>query len=100
MITPDELIQEANKLANPEPTIKDSGYILESLLAKIRPVNFKALAFEKAEEMLKRKQVLTIETTLPDGTVDDSKSAELEEKIGRASCRERVERTVDEEAVE
>src|SRR5690625_4496213 len=79
MITPDELIQEANKLANPEPTIKDSGYILESLLAKLRPVNFKALAFEKAEEMLKRKQVLTIETTLPDGTVDDSKSAELEE---------------------
>src|SRR5690625_396345 len=124
---PDEIIQEATTLANAEPIHKDSAFVLNSLLKQIKPIDFKKYAFDDVEKLLQRKHELTKATTAPDGSVNDSMKAELEElsritkelegkklyqkhyliitieklleiarenkwEIGRASCRERVER--------
>src|SRR5690625_4459004 len=79
MITPDEILQEATTLANAEPIQKDSVFVLSSLLKQIKPVNFKVEAFDDVEKLIQRKAELTKKTTRPDGSVDDTMNAELEQ---------------------
>lgn len=79
MITPDEILQEATTLANAEPVQKDSAFVLNSLLKQIKPVNFKVEAFDDVEKLIQRKAELTKKTTRPDGSVDDTMNAELEQ---------------------
>ncbi|MCC5908008.1 MAG: hypothetical protein JJU13_17470 [Balneolaceae bacterium] len=77
MLQPDEIIQEATTLAKTEIN-KDSQFVLNSLLKQIQPVNFKSEVFD-VDKLIKRKAELTKKTTLADGSLDDSKKAELDE---------------------
>jgi len=86
MLKPDEIIQEATTLANAEPIQKDSAYVLNSLLKQIKPIDFKKYAFDDVEKLLQRKHELTKATTSPDGSVNDSMKAELEERYLPIKC--------------
>src|SRR5690625_514325 len=79
MISENVIIPPATTLADAEPIYKDSAYVLNALLKQIRPVNFKAEAFDDVDDLIQRKAELTKRTTLPDGSVDDTKSAEQEQ---------------------
>src|SRR5690625_6703290 len=79
MITPDDVCASDVNLANAEPVQKDSAFVLNSLLKQIKPVNFKVEAFDDVEKLIQRKAELTKTTTRPDGSVDDTMNAELEQ---------------------
>jgi len=79
MLKPDEIIKEAEMLASADPIKKDSAFVLNSLLNQIKPIDFKRYAFDDVEKLLQRKHKLTKATTAPDGSVNDSMKAELEE---------------------
>lgn len=56
MISPDEIINEAEKLASSKPIQKDASFVLKNLLAQIQEVDFYAEAFPKIEALREKQK--------------------------------------------
>ncbi|SMO84201.1 phage/plasmid primase, P4 family [Gracilimonas mengyeensis] len=58
MISPDEIINEAEKLASSKPVLRDATFVLKHLLAQIEEVDFYAEAFPGIEKLrAKQKEI-------------------------------------------